>query len=297
MAAAIALAALALLGGCGGDEATSPDLAFVSTRAGDYAIYVMSRDGKGQRRLTDHDVDVSSSAALFFQVDPAWSPDGTKIAFSSRRSGSNDLYVMDADGSGTQQLTSGDADDLHPTWSPDGKRIAFARSGDIFVVNADGSDARSVVATRDEESQPAWSPDGRWIAFVRRVPDTRYSQLRLVRPDGSGDRQLVAPTAAVYTPAWSPDSARIAFSSNRDGQTFELFTIGANGKGTRSVAPTASDAFEPSWSPDGSHIAFSEEGAIFVVELGGGKVEQLTSTDDNDSSPTWNPKPPPPEGG
>ena len=61
------------------------------------------------------------------------------------------------------------------------------------------------------------------------------------------------------------------------------------------MAPTLTDVFEPSWSPDGSRIAFSEEGAIAVVELGVGEVEQLTSTDDNDSSPAWNPKPPPDE--
>jgi TolB protein len=292
--AALALSGLALVAGCGGDEPTSPDLAFVSTRDGDYAIYVMSRDGKGQRRLTDHDVDTSSPGALFFQVDPAWSPDGRTIAFSSRRSGSNNLYLMNADGSGTRPLTSTNADDLHPTWSPDGTRVAFARDGDIFVVNVDGSSARSVVSTRDEELQPAWSPDGRWIAYIRRVPDTPVSQLRLVRPDGSADRQVTAPTAAAYTPAWSPDSARIVFSSDRDGEVFELYTIGVDGKGLRSVAATATDVFEPSWSPDGSRIAFAEDGAIFTVELGGGDVEQLTSTDDNDSSPAWNPMPPPP---
>lgn len=286
------MAGLTLLAGCGSDGPTSPDLAFVSTRDGDYAVYLMSRDGKGERRLTDHDVDTSSPANLFFQVDPAWSPDGTEIAFSSRRSGKHALYVMNADGTGTRQLTSTKADDMHPTWSSDGKRIAFARSGDVFVVNADGSGAHSIVSSRDEESQPAWSPDGRWIAFIRRVPDTQVSELWLVRPDGSGERRLTRPNAAVYTPAWSPDSARIAFSSNRGGKVFELYTIGVNGKGLRSVARTVSDVFEPSWSPDGSTIAFSEEGAIFVVELGGGELERLTSSDNNDSSPTWNPRPP-----
>ena len=255
----------------------------------------MSRDGKSERRLTDHDADSSSAANLFFQIDPAWSPDGTKIAFSSRRSGSNALYVMNADGTGTQMLTGAKSDDVHPTWSPDGTRVAFARSGDLVVVNADGSDARSIVSSRDEESQPAWSPDGRWIAFVRRVPDTRVSELRLVHPDGSGGRQLTRPNAAVYTPAWSPDSGRIVFSSNRGGKIFELYTIGVDRKRLRIVAPTLSDVFEPAWSPDGSRIAFSEEGAISVVELGGGEVTQLTSAENNDSSPVWNPKPPPDE--
>ncbi|HKP09846.1 MAG TPA: hypothetical protein VJT76_03875, partial [Gaiella sp.] len=104
--------------------------------------------------------------------------------------------------------------------------------------------------------------------------------------------RVFRPNAAVYTPAWSPDSTRIVFSSNRDGKIFELYTVAPDGKRLRSVAPSLTDAFEPSWSPDGSRIAFSEDGAIAVIELGGGTVERLTSPDDNDSSPAWNPKPP-----
>ena len=96
----------------------------------------------------------------------------------------------------------------------------------------------------------------------------------------------------MYTPAWSPDSTRIVFSSNQDGEVFELYTVGIDRKGLRSVTPTAGDMFEPAWSPDGSLIAFSESGAIFTVELGGGNVEKLTDTESNDSSPAWNPKPP-----
>jgi Tol biopolymer transport system component len=291
--AALALAGLTLVVACGGDDGAAPNLAFVSTRDGDYAIYVMSGDGKDERRLTDHDADASSPAGLFFQIDPAWSPDGTEIAFSSRRSGSYDVYVMNADGTGTRRLTSTSADDLHPTWSPDSRRLAFARSGNIVVMNADGSGARSILASGAEESEPAWSPDGKWIAHVRQLPGAPVREVWLVRPDGSEGRQLTRQGAVVYTPGWSPDSARIVFTSNRDGEVFELYTIGADGKGLRRVAPTAGDMFEPSWSPDGSRIAYSEDGAIFTVELGGGNVERLTSKENNDSSPAWNPGPPP----
>jgi Tol biopolymer transport system component len=59
------------------------------------------------------------------------------------------------------------------------------------------------------------------------------------------------------------------------------------------VAPTAADNFEPSWSPDGTTIAYFEDGAIYAVELGGGEVEKLTDSENNDSSPVWNPQPPP----
>ena len=70
------------------------------------------------------------------------------------------------------------------------------------------------------------------------------------------------------------------FSTNAEGELYELFTIGLDGKGLRSVAPTAGDNFEPSWSPDGSRIAYQEDGAIFTVELGGGDVEKLTDNDE-----------------
>ena len=98
--------------------------------------------------------------------------------------------------------------------------------------------------------------------------------------------------ATVATPSWSPDSRRVVFASNKDDGVYALFTIGLDGKGLRSVAPTASDNFEPSWSPDGDTIAYFEDGAIYAVELGGGDVEKLTDSANNDSSPAWNPQPP-----
>jgi Tol biopolymer transport system component len=283
-----------LLAACGGEEALSSDLAFVSTRDGDYAIFEMNADGGAERRLTGSDPDTSSPQGLFFQVEPAWSPDGTRIAFASRRGGAFDIYVMNADGTGTRRLTSTKESDSHPTWSSDGNQIAFVRggSGDIYVMNADGSDARRISDPLAEETDPAWSPDGEWIAYVRRTPGTPVQEVWLVRPDGSERHTLTSQGAKTFTPAWSPDSTRIVFTSNKDSEVFELYTIGVDGKAVRSVTPTAGDMFEPSWSPDGTKIGYQEGGAIFTVELGGGDVEKLTDNEDNDSSPTWNPRPP-----
>ena len=285
-----AAACLLLVSGCGSTGPPGNAIAFVSTRDGDYAIYAMNADGAAQHRLTDVDPDVSSPAALFFQIEPAWSPDGTKIAFSSRRGSTFDIYVMNADGTGTRGLTSTKDDDSHPTWSPDASQIAFARSGshDIFVMSADGSDARPISDPLAEESDPAWSPDGEWIAYIRRTPATTTQNVWVMHPDGSARHALTKQSGGAFTPAWSPDSSRIVFSTNAKGELYELFTIGLDG-----VVPTAGDNFEPSWSPDGSRIAYQEDGVIFTVELGGGDVEKLTDNDTNDSSPAWNPQPPP----
>ena len=102
-------------------------------------IYVMNADGSGTRKLT-HNARQNA--------EPAWSPDGRKIAFRSTRNGNRDIYVMNADGSGKRNLTRNPAWDGRPSWSPDGRRIAFVSDRDgrleAHVMNADGSGQRSL---------------------------------------------------------------------------------------------------------------------------------------------------------
>ena len=152
----------------GGGEAivfteTPPDgaqIAFVSTRDGNYEIYVMNAGGGDLRRLTDN-------PALDWL--PAWSPDGEQIAFESSRTGVREIYVMNADGSEQRNLTNSLADDYFPTWSPDGEQIAFESNRDgypeIYVMNMDGSDVRRITFTETWTGGPTWSPDGELIAF------------------------------------------------------------------------------------------------------------------------------------
>jgi TolB protein len=291
--AAAGAAAALLLAGCGGSAGDPrPDLVLVSTRDGDYAIFAMNADGGRQKRLTEAEGDPETARGLFFQVDPAWSPDGRRIAFASRRGGTLDIYVMNADGTATRRLTSTKEHDGHPTWSPDGKRIAFERDDkDLYVMQADGSGARRLTGLEASESQPAWSPDGRWIAFVRRQPGSDDLEIWLVQPDGSGDRKLIFLGGRSFSPAWSPDSRQVAFSSNRGGRFYDIYTVGLDGKGVRRLTRTGPDAFEPAWSPDGRTIAFSRDGAIVMIDLEGNE-EEVTDRDNNDSSPAWNPEPP-----
>lgn len=102
-------------------------------------IYVMNADGSGTRKLTHNARN---------NAEPAWSPDGRKIAFRSTRNGNRDIYVMNADGSGKRDLTRHPAQDGSPSWSPDGRRIAFLSDRDgrleAHVMNADGSGQRSL---------------------------------------------------------------------------------------------------------------------------------------------------------
>lgn len=292
-AAAGAVGCLLLVSGCGGSGPIGDDLAFVSSRDGYYAIYVTEADGSGQARLTDEGGDPSTAGGVQFQTDPAWSPDGTRIAFASAREGSFDIYVMEADGTGTTRLTSSEGNEKGPSWSPDGSRIAFSRSSDgghVWVMKADGTGARRLTDDLAEESEPSWSPDGRWIAYTHRPSGSDIREIRVARPDGSRQRTVTELGAASYAPAWSPDSKRLAFSAGGDGARYAIYTVGVDGDDLRRPVRSPGDAFEPAWSPDGGEIAFSRDGAIVVTTLAG--VERrITDPDDNDSSPAWHPSP------
>jgi Tol biopolymer transport system component len=295
VAAALAAAGLLLLSGCGGDGEPRPDLVFVSTRDGDYALYGMNADGGRQKRLSDEEPDTETTQGVYFQLDPAFSPDARRIAYAGRRGGSFDIYVMSVDGGRTRRLTTSGADQQSPTFSPDGKQIAFAsvQPADLWVMAADGTKARRLRGEPAEETEPAWSPDGRWIAFVRRTPGTDIREIWVVRPDGSGRRRVTSLGAGSYSPAWSPDSSRLAFASNARSSRLEVYVIGLDGRGLQRVTFSGDDAFDPAFARDGRSLAFSRDGAIVVAELPSGRAEELTDGDNNDSSPVWNPRPPP----
>lgn len=291
LVAAGTLAAV-VLSGCGGSGVVkgADALVFVSTRDGTYELYASSADGSHQHRLTGDRGDASTPTGLQYQLDPAWSPDGSRIAFSSSRDGQTHLFVVDAAGKKTTRLALG-GEDRHPTWSPDGKHLVFTRAspGRIEIINADGSGAHRLTPGTAEEGDPAWSPDGRWIAYDRRTPGGPIRELWLIHPDGSGNHQLTALQASTTAPTWSPDSKRIAFSSNARGGHFAIYSIGASGIGLRLVSASQTDEIQPAWSPDGKLIAFSKDGAIVVAPSGAGGEKALTDPKDNDSSPAWKP--------
>jgi TolB protein len=289
-ALATGVALLPIACGSSGGSSGRSDLAFVSSRQGAYAIYVMTATGSRQRRLTPGAVAASSSPRrLFFQVDPAWSPDGRSMAFASSRDGSSHIFVMKANGSGTSRLTSTKADDVHPSWSPDGKSIVFARGkfARIYVIGRNGLGLRRLTDDGAWETTPSWSPDGRWIAYVRRQPGQSIREIWLVRPDGSERHQLTRLGASTYSPTWSPDGKQLAFSSNVRGGRWKIYKIGVDGHGLRRVTRSPDDDFEPSWSPDGKTIAFARGGSIVSVNANG--VRTLTEASGNDSSPAWRP--------
>jgi TolB protein len=292
--AALLLAALALsAGGCGGESAAGPEseIAFVTSRDGDYAIYGMRADGSREGRLSskpDTDDVRRTPAQAFFQTEPAWSPDGTKIVFASRREGRSHIYVMSADGSGTRRLTSGKPQDTAPAWSPNGKWIAFARDNRLFVVSPKGGKLQRVTKVLGgEEGEPAWSPDGKSIAFVRREPGFTTREIWRVRPDGAGLRRLTRLGASSYGPAWSRDGKRIVFASNANDDRYQIYDVGADGTALRRLTFQPGEYFDPSWSIDGKTLMFERDGVVYTLVLG--SVEKALTDGPNDGSPAWRP--------
>jgi PKD repeat protein len=246
VAAATLLAATAVpvtAGAATASTAAAPGRILFSTDSGGRSaaseIWTMAPDGTDPVRLTTNSV---------YDGEPVWSPDGTRIAFTSTRAGTLDTWVMNADGTGAARLTVHNAADISPTWSPDGHSIAFASNrsgyGDIYTMNADGSGPRILYGSTAVEDAPSWSPDGQWVAF------TRATQIVKVRHDGV---QLTALTSAAQAPAWSPDGDQIAFSSNRDGNA-ELYVMAADGTAQTRLTTTPEAERFPSWTPDGQHL-------------------------------------------
>lgn len=285
------IAALALpLVACGGSSSAGADseVAFVTSRDGDYAIYGMRADGSGQGRLTDSTAATASLPDVFFQFEPAWSPDGSRIVFTSRRDGRSHVYMMRADGSGTRRLTSGKHTDSAPAWSHDGSKIAFARDRDLYVMTPTGGDVRRVThSLGGEEADPAWSPDGNWLAYVRRLPAYSTSEIWRVHPDGNGSRRVTLLNHTSAGPDWSQDGDRIVFSNNAHDGRYQLYEVGADGKHLQRLTFQPDDYFDPSWSPDGTTLIFERNGLIYTRT--GDGVETALTDGPNDGSPAWRP--------
>jgi TolB protein len=282
------LPVLLVLAACGSSSRSTPDLVFVSTRDADYALFGVAAGGGHERRLTKEKGDPATPRGLFFQTEPAWSPDGKRIAFASRRDGPSHIFIMRPNGTGLRRLTSSARDDEHPTWSPDGTRIAFGREGALFVVPTEGGPARRLGRGFGEAADPAWSPTGKLVAYDYRRPGFSIREIWIMGASGANPRPLTRLGAVSARPSWSPDGRRLAFDSNARGGYYEIYSIGVKGKGLHREARAAFDTVEPAWSPSGKEIAFSRDGAIWEVDRAGDE-ERITSAE-NDSSPAWRPR-------
>ncbi|WP_419552772.1 cell wall-binding repeat-containing protein [Candidatus Poriferisodalis sp.] len=277
---------LRLLGDVYSRQATwSPDCSRIVYLDNEGAIWTSRIDGTERTRLTagyTEDEDDES---------PAWSPNGTRIAFVRYAGRSHNgehvtrILVVNADGSGETQLTSGNFRDASPAWSPDSQRIAFARHNlesprvpsnredrYIAVMDADGANITALTRGGTAEASPAWSPDGSAIAY------DSDGTMWIADSDGRNPRRVPVANARRSGYSWSPDGTAIAYVSREwvDDPSIEggvgvqngITVVSLDGHSTAhavtytgpSVSDTSMGTFTivrtPRWAPDGRSILF-----------------------------------------
>ena len=218
----------------------SSQIGFRSGRNGGFDVYRMKADGSQQVRIT-----TSLLSLMLTETDIAYSPDGSRIAFTAGW----DIYVMNADGTGVTNLTNHPAFDSDPTWSPDGSRIAFVSTrnspAELFTMPATGGAATQITfynARGGTAIHPDWSPDGQWIAFLW-TGSVDEGEIYRVHPDGTGITQLTFTAEGESFPSWSPDGKRLAFERNGD-----IWVMKKDGTNQTNITHTPTAESHPAWS-------------------------------------------------
>ena len=257
---------------------TNGKIVFSSDRDGDFDIYVMDSDGSNQTRLTN-----TANPAAYPDNHPAWSPDGTKIAFDD----GNDIYVIDADGSNRTKLTDNTGQDTYPSWSADGTKIVFRsyvgpysqfKRNKIFVMNADGSDwPHETFIFEKSATSPSWSPDGEKLAYVSF--ENKRPQI-FVQNIYTMERERITNFPGINgSPVFSPDGKQMAMVLSKDGNP-EIYVMDLASQNLRRITRNRAIDTEPAWAPDGKSLIFSSERGgkpqIYSVNLGSGKVRRQT---------------------
>jgi Tol biopolymer transport system component len=270
-------------------------------------IYIIWANG-------DEDTQVQITDDETRDLDPEISPDGSRIAFVSDRTGNPELHLISIDGGDATQLTALGASELEaPSWSPDGGKIVFSANADgdheIYIVRLDAPlEPLQLTDNQATDREPAWSPDGETIAFASDRIGRGYLQVFTVAAD-CNERfggceghvyQLTRSQNSSMSPAWSPDGQYIVFVSNRVSTDDEdIYIMRADGTDARLLTldqygDNGASDMNPSWSRDGLWIAFSSdrEGPgfqIYVISTDGTRIFQVTSQSGNALSPSWSP--------
>ena len=248
-------------------------------------LIVMNADGTGVTNITN------TSAAS--ESDVAWSPDGSKLAFTvfdfTDASANSGIFVSNADGTGRTRLTFSINDRL-PTWSPDGSRIAYVSQGSLVLMNADGSNADSILT--GSVFKPKWSPDGTHLVYQSSVG------LSEIGVDGFGEREVLSAFAHVFDYSYSPNGTQLIVNGDLDDDigNYGIYRANLNGSGTphRLIDVTYNDftgfsIADSTLSPDGNRLVFANQSRQILVSNVNGASQPPLTAGSTDSQPAWQP--------
>jgi TolB protein len=259
-------------------------IAYVSNRrnAAHPEIWVMDYDGFNQRPITSY-----GSLSL----TPRWSPDNTKLAFTSYILGNPDIFVFSLETNRRIPFPRYKGLNTTPAWSPDGKKIAFcsSMSGDpeIYLADASGYNLQRLSFAAGVDISPIWNPKtGNEIAFVS--DRSGSPQIYIMSSDGANLRRLITQGGDASGPAWSPNGQFIAFQWRlTDTGTYDIYVVEiATGRIVQLTHDAARNE-HPWWAADGRHLCFESTRTgskqVWMMLADGSNVKQLTKEGDN-----WN---------
>lgn len=264
----------------------SSRLAFISNRSGHKEVFTSLFDGNMEQAVTRN---------RSINLSPAWSPDGTRVAFTSYVRNHPDLYFYDRRLDKFYRVSDRAGINVGGVWSPHGRVMAATLSStggnpDIYVMGEDGRGAKRLTDHWASDVSPTWSPDARRIAFVSDrggapnvyVMNVDGSDARRISFEGNGcgkDNQA---------PAWSPRGDRIAFQS-RIGGAWQILTMTPDGREVRQLTARGNNE-DPTWSPDGRMLAYIHEGKLWVMEADGSNARQIGGATGQYSNVAWSPR-------
>lgn len=272
-------------------DSTGQRLVFSSTRHHAAAdLYFKSVDGVAVTQLTS---DPASD------IQPALSPDGSRVAFASNRSGNWDIWITSVTGDPPVQVTNGDADDVHPSWSPDGRQIVYCslpRGGqvqwELWIADASAGESKRFIGYG---LFPEWSPGGDTIVYQRARERGGHWfgiwTLTLVNGEPRSPTEIAASVAqAMILPTWSPDGRCIAFAATAlpsvaerptasadAGNDFDIWIMDADGRAKVRLTDGHTSNYAPTFSSDGRVYFTSNRSGhenIWSLSPSGGSVAE-----------------------
>jgi TolB protein len=227
-------------------------------------------DGSIEIRITD--LAAEKTKTIFktevvypqnYLLAPAWSPDSACIAFNAKTGENTEIFIVNRDGSGLQNLTNDPLPDFGQIFSPDGGEIIFVRGfygkPRLYRMNTDGTEQRRLTEKEGYETTPAFSPDGLNLAFSgdRQQPDSRGLDIFLLDfKNPANEKRLTVRRFHDTSPVFSPDGKRIAFVATSDGNA-EIYLMKSDGTGLFRLTHTKADESAPQFSPDGKRLIFA----------------------------------------
>jgi dipeptidyl aminopeptidase/acylaminoacyl peptidase len=302
------VSAFTLLTGCGGgnsgvlspltDAGSEQTLNFgsLTTRVAGTAQPPVTSSGSGS---TVTGIAGATITSMTLAQPPSDELAKTKIVFQSVTNGSSDIYIMNSNGTGVQQVTNYPGNEFHPQLSPNGATIVFGGdmygNADIYTINTDGSNLTRLTQASHNEEMPSWSPDGSKIVY-RALTHNSAGELYTMNANGGGQTRLTTNSHAESEPIWSPKGDQIVYSSELSPTNREITVINLDGlNGVGETHRTTNNVFDiyPSWSPDGQYILFASERdgnrELYRMRSDGSGVTRLTATSHTESESFYSP--------